>query len=68
MTINKEEYYTLQEVADILKVHKRTIIRKCQDESMVCNDIWTWLKPNYRIRGDNILTFIKDKWVTKEKV
>lgn len=57
-----EEYFTPKELAQLLKVHHRTIRRLINDGKLNAVDVGTEKKPLWRIMSGSWELFLRENW------
>lgn len=56
--IEKEKYYKVSEVADILWLKRETINKKCRDGDLICSNSGTKKRGKYLVKWSDLLDFI----------
>jgi len=58
--IEEGKFYTVAETAEILSLHKLSIINRCKSWELECNNISKTKRCQFRIKWSNILNFLNN--------
>lgn len=58
LEIEFDRFYTIKQTAQILEVSEQTLWRWRKSWKLVCSDIGTSKRANYRIKGETILKLL----------